>query len=196
MHSSIYWKAVYNDGTELPQFEEDGTENKYPDIDRSKLATFEIRKAAITNNEVDSLGFRKYSEQDKLLFKMYMQPGRRLICRRRVMDHYKIGGKSKDPTVKRYWQEVVYLVGWQATIGGRSVQDIAYVFEDGHVELAGKWMNAPYDAPGNPMPCETKCYDEHHFSVSAVIVKREKKTAGMDAILVKKETDTEVDNNV
>ncbi len=183
MHSSIYWKAVYNDGTELSQFEEDGTENKYPDIDRSKLATFEVRKAAAKE------------QPDKLLFKMYMEPGRRLICRRRVMDNYKIGGKSKDPTVKRYWQEVVYLVGWQATIGGRSVQDIAYVFEDGHVELAGKWRNAPMDSVGKPMPCETKCFDEHHFSVSAVIVRREKKTAGMDAVLVKKENDPEVENN-
>ena len=46
MHSSIYWKAVYKDGTSLCQFEDDGVENKYPDIDRYKLTAFEIRKAA------------------------------------------------------------------------------------------------------------------------------------------------------
>lgn len=179
MHSSTYWKAIYKDGKELCQFEEDGTENKYPDIDRSKLAVFEIRKAAAGD------------QPDRLLFKMFLEPGRRLIYRRRVQDKMKIGGKPTDIQVKKRWKEIVYLVGWQATIGGRSVQDIAYVFEDGHVELAGKWMQAPYDSIGNPIPCESKCYDEHHFSADAVVVKRENKSAAMDAVLVKKETEKE-----
>ena len=157
MHSSIYWKAVYNDGKELIQFEEDGTENKYPDIDRSKLAVFEIRKAASGD------------QPDRLLFKMYLEPGRRLIYRRRVIEKMRFG-KAKPELVSK---EVIYLVGWQATIGGRSVQDIAYVFEDGHVELAGKWMQAPFNAIGNPIPAETKCFDERHFSVGAVLVRGE-----------------------
>jgi len=177
MHSSTYWKAIYEDGTSLCQYEEDGTENKYPDIDRSKLATFEIRKAAAGD------------KPDRLLFKMFLEPGRRLICRRRVMDKYKIGGNA-GLKMRKYKQELVYLVGWQATIGGRSVQDIAYIFEDGHVELAGMWRNeAIYSEIKNPLPCETKCYDERHFSVDAVVVNREKKALSMDAVLVKKETE-------
>lgn len=176
MHSSIYWKAIYKDGTSLCQYEEDGEENKYPDIDRYKLAAFEIRKAGMVQPK---------SVPDQLLFKMYLEPGRRLIYRRRVQEKMRFG--KKGPEIIKGSREVIYLVGWQATIGGRSVQDIAYVFPDGHVELAGKWMQAPYDAPGNPLPCETKCYGEQHFSVDAVVVKREKKAASMDAVLVKKE---------
>lgn len=155
MHSSIYWKAVYKDGTNLPQFEEDGRENKYPDIDRSKLAGFEIRKAEM--------------DKDRLLFKLFLDPGRKLIYRRRVLERYKFG-KGLQAIPKK---EVIYLVGWQATIGNRSVQDIAYVFEDGHVELAGQWKEAPYDAIAGPLPCETKCYEEKHFSADAILIKKE-----------------------
>jgi len=177
MHSSIYWKAVYKDGKELPQFEEDGIENKYPDIDRSKLAVFEIRKAAVGD------------QPDRLLFKLFLEPGRRLIYRRRVLERMRFG--KEKPELVKGGRQTIYLVGWQATIGGRSVQDIAYVFEDGHVELAGKWMEAPYDAIGNPIPEETKCYDERHFTVGAVVLKKGKKAMAAGAVLVKKETEKE-----
>ena len=173
MHSSIYWKANYTNGTSLCQFEEDGTENKYPDIDRYKLASFEIRKAAA--GEL----------LDRLFFKMYLEPGRRLIYRRRVREKMRFG-KTKPELVKGS-TETIYLVGWQATIGGRSVQDIVYVFEDGHVELAGKWMDAPYDAIGNPIPEETKCFDERHFVVGAVLLKKGNNKMFADAVLIKKD---------
>lgn len=171
MYSSIYWKAVYKDGKSLTQFEEE-KENKYPDIDRSKLAVFEIRKAAMDGQE------------DRVLFKLFLEPGRRLIYRRRVLKRYKFG-KTGNP--EPAGTEIIYLAGWQATIGGRSVQDIAYVFEDGHVELAGQWKEAPYDSISGPLPCETKCYDEKHFSADAVIVKRTEKAISADAILTKTE---------
>ena len=171
MHSSIYWKAVYKDGTSLTQFEEDGKENKYPDINRSKLVAFEIRKAGIED------------KPDKLLFKLFLDPGRRLIYRRRLLDKMKFG-KANPEFVSR---EIIYLVGWQATIGGRNVQDIAYVFEDGHVELSGMWREAPYDVIGKPILAETKFFDEKHLGISAKVVKRNKKQFGFDAVLVKKE---------
>ncbi len=110
MHTNIQWKAVYDDGKELPQVNEDGSENKYPDIDRSKLAFFEIYK------------------EEKLIFRLHFQEGRRLIYRRRVS----VNAMTKET-------HAIYLVGWQAIVGGRNVQDIAYIFEDGHVELAGQW---------------------------------------------------------
>jgi hypothetical protein len=34
------WVAVYKDGSSLPQFTVEGTENKYTDIDRSNLSKF------------------------------------------------------------------------------------------------------------------------------------------------------------
>ena len=30
------WEAIYSDGSSLPQVNEDGTRNKYTDIDRTK----------------------------------------------------------------------------------------------------------------------------------------------------------------
>ncbi len=162
MRSNIYWKAIYNDGTELSQYEEDGTENKYPDIDRSKLASFEIRKAGLVGPNY---------EKDKLLFKMFLEPGRRLIYRRRVLKKMKVGGTPTGIKIKKRWNEIVYLVGWQATIGDRNVQDIAYIFEDEHVELAGRWMKEPYGKLQNPLPCETQCYNEKHFSVDTILIK-------------------------
>lgn len=36
------WIANYNDGTKLKMFNNDGTENKYPDIDRTKIESFDI----------------------------------------------------------------------------------------------------------------------------------------------------------
>ena len=175
LRSSIYWKAVYKDGTSLTQFEE-GIEKKYPDIDRSKLVAFEIRKAAVNNNP------------DKLFFRLHLDPGRRLIYRRRVKDNYKIGGTPGNPKLVPYWQEVVYLVGWQATIEGRNVQDIAYIFSDGHVELAGMWRtdNAIMNKPGNLLGVEQKFYSEKHLGISAKVVKRNNKHFGISAVLVEK----------
>lgn len=106
---AITWKAIYNNGMRLPQFNEDGSENKYPEIDRSRLSAFEIYN------------------MDKLILRIHFEKGRRLIYRKRVSRG--LSGK----------QQAIYLIGWQQTIAGQNIQDIAYVFEDGHIELAGKW---------------------------------------------------------
>jgi len=110
INAEVYWKAVYNDGTVLSQFNEDGSENKYLDIDRSKIAFFELFAGT------------------KLIFRLHLEEGRRLICRRRVELNI-MTGKT----------ESIFLVGWQQTVNGSNIQDIAYIFPDGHVELAGKW---------------------------------------------------------
>lgn len=143
MHSDIFWTAVYNDGTNFPQYEEDGTENKYPDIDRSRLVAFDIRK----------------TETNRLIFRLHLSPGRnlicRLICRRRFIQKFCFG-ELTDPHMPFKKKSMIYLVGWQANIGGRNVQDIAYIFEDGHVELAGPWKedNALFSKIGDLLPCE------------------------------------------
>ena len=150
MHSDIHWKAVYDDGTELTQFNEDGSENKYPDIDRRKLAFFELYN------------------KEKLIFRLHLEKGRRLIVRRRVIAKGKLGGKL-IPT------QVIWLVGWQWNANGRNVQDIAFIFDDGHVELLGRWKGSPFDAPGSLMKCEYK----------RIGTKEEKKPFGVGAVLKK-----------
>ncbi|MCP6727577.1 MAG: hypothetical protein KJI69_06215 [Patescibacteria group bacterium] len=104
----LTWKAVYPEGC-LNQYNEDGSVNKYTDIDRSKLHSFELHKG------------------EQLIFRLILEEGQRLIFRRRVAQNLK-GDKF-----------VVYLVGWQKTIGGENIQSISYVFEDGHIEMAGQW---------------------------------------------------------
>ncbi len=106
----LKWKAVYLDGKSLNQYNEDGSINKYTDIDRSILQFFELYK------------------ENKLILRIYLGDGKRLIYRRRVT--LNLLGKIK---------EVIYLVGWQKKIKGENVQSICYIFEDGHIESAGKW---------------------------------------------------------
>lgn len=125
MNSGFYWRAVYNDGSFLNQYNDDGTNNKYPDIDRVKLEFFELWNG------------------EKLLFRLHLEEGRRLIYRRRV-------GVAMGVGVTR----VIYLVGWQQTINGVNVQDIAYIFSDGHVELAGKWEDDRTFCAPNLIDCE------------------------------------------
>jgi hypothetical protein len=102
------WIANYNDGTSLPQFNEDGTENKYIDIDRSKLSSFDM-------------------VEDKLILSVILErPTQKLICRRRVC--VDLFGNFKS---------AIWLVGWHENIGGKSIKSICYIYSDGHIELAG-----------------------------------------------------------
>ena len=105
----IMWKAVYPEGC-LNQYNEDGSVNKYIDIDRTILKFFEIYK------------------DKKLILRVHLEEGKRLIYRRRV-----------SLSLQGSITEVVYLVGWQKTVGNENVQSICYVFEDGHIEMAGAW---------------------------------------------------------
>ena len=108
MAPNISWKAVYSDGTFLFQHNEDGTENKYYDIDRKKLIAFEV-----------------YKDKNLILLR-HLEPGQRLIFRQRC------AFSTKGDEIR------VFLVGWQQTINGKNIQEIAYVFPT-HVELAGRW---------------------------------------------------------
>lgn len=115
--SKYNWVSVYNDNTRLPQFNEDGSENKYQDIDRTRLSAFEFYK------------------DGKLLLVCELAPGARLIYRKRV--EQSSGGEP----------HVIYLIGWQKTIEGKNSQSIAcvpayndtIVFVDGWRE-GSRWL--------------------------------------------------------
>lgn len=106
----ITWKAIYSDGKSLNQYNEDKSVNKYTDINRSILQFFELYK------------------EEKLILRVHLEDGKRLIYRRRVSLH--ISGTIT---------QVVYLCGWQKKVEGKNVQSISYIFEDGHIEMAGAW---------------------------------------------------------
>lgn len=131
----MQWKAYYNDGTSLPQFNAAGFENKYADIDRSKLEAFALFK--------DDAIVPQFDNGSGLVFALYLEPGQRLIFRRRV--EQPAGGE----------QTIVYMAGWQQTIEGRNVQSIAYIFPSGIVHMAGPWReNHPWFYSIQPLPEE------------------------------------------
>jgi len=118
--NEIIWEAIYNDGTLLPQYNDKNdplSANKYIDIDRSKLVKFNLYK------------------NDILIFSLHLDNSKKLIFRRRVVMKMYSGNK-----------EVVYLIGWQEKVNNKNVQQISFIFEDGHIEVTDgfkegtKWM--------------------------------------------------------
>lgn len=108
----MQWVAIYADNTELPQYNGDGSENRYADIDRTRLKQFVIK-----------------TEEDPVhpVLVMNFAAGQRLIYRRRV---------ELTPNGEPY---VVTMVGWQKTVNGENLQSIAFLFPDKHIEWSGRW---------------------------------------------------------
>lgn len=110
----LVWRAVYKDGKYLPQHNDDGSTNRYSDIDRYRLERFDL-----------------LNEDNKPVYSVYIREGQRLIFRKR---HFiKVGSGEKSH---------VYLVGWQQTLYDskgllKNVTAINYVHEDGSIALDG-----------------------------------------------------------
>jgi len=132
---TIFYKSIYNDGTSFTYSEDDKGTNDYKKIDRSKLIAFEL-----------------YNDT-KLLHVLHLDPGQRLICRRRVLKKW---GRKHNPNWKEGDPEnermegfqyviILYLVGYQEKIKGENRQAITIIHQDGHTELMGKWKDAPYN---------------------------------------------------
>ena len=107
--NELQWKAIYNDGTFLPLKREDGTENKYTDIDRNRLIQFVLLNG------------------DKPVITIHLDKNKKLIYRRRV---YRDTGNILG---------VIYLVGWQENKNGVNVQSISFVFPDGHIHVLDRF---------------------------------------------------------
>lgn len=120
------WIARYNDGETLSQYKEDGSENRYADIDRNRLVEFTV-----------------VSDLNESMFTLHLDPGQRLIYRRRV---------KQSPGLSPI---VVYIVGWQMTVAGNNIQSIAYISEDKDIHMAGAWKeDHPWFYSVQPVPCE------------------------------------------
>ena len=89
--------------------EADGKKFGYSDIDRDKLSAFSLEK------------------DGEEIIRLHLDEDKRLIWRER--NYIVAGSKAKT----------IHLLGWQKTIKGENVQSIAYVFDDGKVELAGRF---------------------------------------------------------
>ena len=117
MIPDLTWLAHYEDGTTLAQGQDRwGRPASYADIDRSRLVAFDLWQGERLVVQVD-LRDDSNGEVGR----------RRLIWRiRHQLDS--AGNQAK-----------IHLVGWQRTAGGRNIQAICYVFEDGVVMLGGQW---------------------------------------------------------
>ena len=104
------WLAVYNDETFLTQFNEDGSENRYADIDRNRLTHFAMLNEA----------------NKPILVIEIERPTQKLIYRRRTFCD--LLGKVKG---------VIYLVGWHENINGKNIKAINYIYPNGKIVLAG-----------------------------------------------------------
>jgi hypothetical protein len=130
----MQWVARYNDETSLPQYNGDGSENKYSDIDRRKLVSFTLTE--------------QVEDKNIHVLSLHLEPTQRLVYRRRVE---MVPGE--EPVV-------IYLVGWQQTIqdgspDGRNIQSIGCVFPDLHIEWFGEFRdNHRWFYPVQPFDCE------------------------------------------
>jgi hypothetical protein len=104
----MQWLAVYKDDTTLSQYNEDGTENRYFDIDRNRLTHFAI-----------------LDEDKAVLVIEFERPTQQLIFRRR--HHINLAGNHAE----------IYLVGWHENIHGTNIKVINYIYPDGKIVLAG-----------------------------------------------------------
>lgn len=107
----LTWRAIYRDGTVVDQYDEkrDPIEVSSEVIDHTQVKTFFIMR-----------------EVQVPVLTLHLDEGQKLIYRRRTSV---TGDKS----------QMCHLAGWQQDVGIETVQSIAYVFEDGTIEMAGKF---------------------------------------------------------
>lgn len=122
------WRAVYEDDTTLEQFNDDSTENKFLDIDRSRLVQFVLHENGVP----------------KVV--LHLDKDKRLIYRRRTA----VSGMTNQA------YEIIHIVGYQETVSGSNVQALHFVFSsDGRVETVDKFREGTqWFYPVNLLPVE------------------------------------------
>jgi hypothetical protein len=111
------WLAHYGDES-LAQYNEDGTENKYADIDRNRLTAFSLVR------------------DGNIIARIHLSPDKRLVYRRRV---------EKRPGLE---DVRLSLAGWQKTVNGENIQSIVCIFDHmSTVEVIDGWKDGWFDKP-------------------------------------------------
>lgn len=134
---TVFYKAIYNDGTSFSFSEDSVGTNDYQKIDRTKLTSFEI-----------------YNDT-KLLHILHLEPKQQLIVRRRVREilkkrknpNWKEGDDIKNAMIATQEQIVFYMVGFQENVKGENKQSILLIYQDGHTEMISRWKEEPYSKP-------------------------------------------------
>lgn len=118
----MFWLAEYNDGTALAQYDpESGKENKFSQIDQSKLTKISWYPATkVLANKVSEIAINPLMTPVSLI----VPPGKRARLFRRNRLNYSLSG-SKEPrqTVEEY------------VIGFEGEKLAAHIKQDGSIEL-------------------------------------------------------------
>lgn len=132
-----HWIAIYDDDQALPQFDpQTGVENRFKEVDHSKLKSFGWYPFTEALAEKVNRLFQKVSNTLRAAartlpyYTIDLEPGRDLITYRR--GHLTYVGEQKH--------EYVYLLGYGDKEGDC---DIMYIYEDGHV-IMSKDFNRRY----------------------------------------------------
>ena len=96
----LRWAAVYNDGSHHPQYNEDGSENKYVDINRDILKQFLLL------------------DETSVRFILNLKPELKLIYRLRTAKN------SNNDVIER-----VHIVGYQQNVSGKNIQHINFIVD-------------------------------------------------------------------
>ena len=122
------WLAVFKGLDDLPQYNLDGSENLFGDINQDKLIMFILEstcKCYSVNLEDGTfrIGYETFR------FDGFDGADFKLIYFRRVRQTMKSFG------TKPLKQTVTYHLGWQTNIDGKNYQRVMAIFEDGSVTL-------------------------------------------------------------
>lgn len=107
----MMWRAVYSDGTALSQFDSDGSEHKYTEIDRSKTCMIQL------------------VENCEPVFSMPLKEGQCFFIRQRVTIDLHAREKQR-----------VWIVGWRQKKLLRTDMKVNFVYSDGKVETLDEFQ--------------------------------------------------------
>lgn len=121
-HKPIQWIAIYDDGSELSQYNEDGSENLFGDIDQDRLIRFKLESynKCLSVDLIEGT-FRIGTED--IRFDGFDGADYRLIFFRRTRQDF---GKSVKTTITPH-------IGWQTNINGKNYQRIMAISEEGQI---------------------------------------------------------------
>ena len=109
----VEWHVLYTDGSSLFQYNEGEENNKYTDIDRSRLKEFSL---FVNGTRRITIPFDK---------------NKRLVYRKRVAQDF--AGTTQGQ------KREVYIAGWQEKRNSKNIQMLCFLFDDGHIEILDKF---------------------------------------------------------
>jgi hypothetical protein len=120
------WHAYYNNRESLPQFNNDGSENKFSLIDQDKLVRFDVNSETGDTVSVD-LNYGTITLNDNILtFGIKSKP--RLIYFRRNTINTTLGNNVQEKFMNEY-------VGWQTTTEDGKNKKFVIGIYNGYIEV-------------------------------------------------------------